>query len=73
MQVKELDNKKQREIVLEHLKDYGTLTQLEALQRYGIGRLSARVKRLRDRGHQIATDQDGPHDYATYRLIEEAD
>jgi hypothetical protein len=71
--VKELENMSQEEKVLRHLREYDTITPLQSWEQYGIQRLSARIRRLRKRGHEIATEQDGPHDYATYRLIEEAD
>jgi hypothetical protein len=71
--VKELENMTQEEKVLQHLRDYDTITPKESWFMYGIQRLSARIRRLRKRGHEIATEQDGPHDHATYRLIEEAD
>lgn len=63
----------QREAILDHLKRIGTITQLEALRYYGVGRLSARIKQLRERGHEIATHQDDPTDYAEYELIETND
>jgi hypothetical protein len=71
--VKELENMSQEEKVLQHLREYDTITPKESMLQLGIQRLAPRVHRLRKRGHKIATEQDGPHDYATYRLIEEAD
>jgi hypothetical protein len=64
-------DKSQREVVLDHLGEFGSITPLEALNFYGIGRLSARIQELREDGHQIATHQDGPHDFATYELVDE--
>ena len=43
----------QCERILRHLEDYGSLTQLEAVQEYGILRLSARIWDLRKAGHEI--------------------
>lgn len=57
----------QRETVLKHLKQVGPLTPLEAMYSYGIGRLAARIRELRQDGHPIRTEQDGPSDFATYR------
>lgn len=39
--------------VLEHLRRGHTLTALEALRLYGIGRLAARVRDLREQGYMI--------------------
>jgi len=41
--------------VLDHLRAGGTLTQEQALARYGIGRLAARVGELREAGHDVRT------------------
>jgi hypothetical protein len=57
----------QRETVLKHLQKVGPLTPLEARVWYGIGRLAARVHKLRQEGYPIKTEQDGPSDFATYR------
>nr|DAZ73812.1 MAG TPA: helix-turn-helix domain protein [Caudoviricetes sp.] len=43
----------QNERVLRHLMDGGTLTQAEAFQEYGIGRLSSRICELRKAGYPI--------------------
>lgn len=45
--------KNQRQIVMEHLQKYGTLTPLEALYEYGIMRLASRVCELRKMGAKI--------------------
>ena len=44
----------QNETVLRHLREHGSLTTLEAMQQYGIMRLSARIHDLRDQGIRIA-------------------
>lgn len=41
--------------MLDHLRTGRTLTQVEALATYGIGRLAARVGELRDAGHDVRT------------------
>lgn len=41
--------------ILEHLKSYPWLTSKEAFEQYGITRLSARIKELRDKGYDIET------------------
>ena len=43
------------EKVLEHLKEYGTITSLEAIDLYGATRLSAIIFNLRNRGYKIDT------------------
>lgn len=41
--------------VLNHLKQYGSITSLEAFNMYGATRLSAIIFRLRNRGYDIET------------------
>lgn len=41
--------------ILNHLNEYRTLTSMEAFQLYGITRLSARIKELREMGYDIVT------------------
>lgn len=43
------------EKVLEHLKEYGSITSLEAIDLYGATRLSAIIFNLRKRGLSIDT------------------
>lgn len=43
----------QKERVLRHLKDYGTITSMEAFIDYGITRLSAIIFNLRTEGYDI--------------------
>lgn len=43
----------QKERILRHLRDYGSISQLEALKEYGIMRLSSRVSELRAEGYPI--------------------
>lgn len=45
---------RQVDMILEHFQNGGTLTQLEALQKFGCGRLGARVWDLRHAGFPIA-------------------
>lgn len=42
--------------LLSHLKAGKTITQIEALDLYGILRLASRVNDLRKRGHAISTE-----------------
>lgn len=43
----------QNEIILNHLKDFGSITPLEAMNEYGIMRLGARVYDLKRKGYNI--------------------
>ena len=45
-----------RELILMHIKKYGSITQDEADDEYGIKRLSARINELRNMGVPIKTD-----------------
>ncbi len=45
-----------RELILMHMKKYGSITQDEADDEYGIKRLSARINELRNMGVPIKTD-----------------
>lgn len=45
----------QNRLVLNHLKKVGPITPLQALRRYGILRLGARIHDLRESGHFILT------------------
>lgn len=63
--------------ILHHLRTEGSITALEAMKRYRIFRLSARILDLRDKGHRIKTtmhESDSPGragDFAEYRLLED--
>ena len=41
--------------ILNHLAEYGSITSMEAFQNYGITRLAAQIKVLRDLGYDIVT------------------
>jgi hypothetical protein len=63
----------QRTLVLQHLQRGGTLTALQALDLYGIGRLAARIEELRRAGYDITTEMvatPGGARVAEYRLVE---
>ena len=65
----------QCEKILRHLKDYGSITSLEAMQEYGIMRLASRINDLRQGGVDIKSETatgknrygETTH-YAVYRL-----
>jgi len=61
--------------VLQHLKEHGSITQLEATELYGATRLSAIVFNLRKKGYAISSETQGSIDrhghavnYAKYVL-----
>ena len=64
--------------LLEYLQTHTGIRPLEALNKLGIYRLSARIKDLRDRGHNIVTNKvavatahGGTAWVAEYRLVKE--
>ena len=61
----------QKQLILRHLKVKGSITPIEALNLYGCFRLSARIKDLRDDGHNIQTEiiNSGNKQFANYKLI----
>lgn len=46
----------QNETILEHLKEGHAITPRDALEKFGIMRLAARISDLRAAGHPIKTD-----------------
>ena len=48
--------KTQKDRVLDHLKEQGTITSWEAIQNYGITRLSEYIRQLRLDGYMIASN-----------------
>ena len=62
----------QRFRVMRHLKDYGGITQIEALREYGIMRLASRSSELKKRGEPIyKVMRQGVNRYGeTYRYAE---
>lgn len=67
----------QCERILRHLKDYGSITSLEAVNEYGIMRLASRINDLRAQGIAIVSEVvagknrygETTH-YSVYRLAE---
>ena len=45
-----------RDLVLMHMKKYGSITHNEADEEYGIKRLAARIGELRNMGYPIKTE-----------------
>lgn len=70
----------QKDMVLEHMRQHGSITDLEAYNDYGIRRLAATIFKLRDEGYDITTkNTQGKNRYgrttnfATYSLREGTD
>lgn len=68
----------QCEIILRHLRDYGSITSSEAFLEYGILRLASRINDLKRSGHNIVSETATGKNrygekirYSVYRLIEE--
>jgi hypothetical protein len=64
--------------ILRHLKDYGSITSLEAVTEYGILRLASRINDLRAQGIAIVSEVASGRNrygetthYSVYRLAEE--
>lgn len=67
----------QCERILRHLKDFGSITSLEAIQEYGILRLASRINDLKQQGYYISAERgSGKNRYGeathftVYRLAE---
>lgn len=57
----------QNTMILQHLEEFGSITASEAAELYGCNRLASRIKELRLRGHEIATDTEvGKNRYDKY-------
>lgn len=68
----------QCERILRHLRDYGSITSLEAITEYGILRLASRITDLKRQGYHISAERGKgknrygePTSFAVYRLVEE--
>ena len=46
----------QNEMILDHLKMFGSITPMKAIEEYGCLRLAARISDLKDKGYYIRTD-----------------
>jgi len=65
----------QTRAILAHLRQHRTITALEALDQYQCFRLAARIKDLREEGHEIHTERvhiAAKKTIAEYTLIKEA-
>ena len=48
----------QRDRIIRHMLDYGSITSLEAVQEYGIMRLASRISDLKREGYDISKDME---------------
>ncbi|MEK5756579.1 helix-turn-helix domain-containing protein [Acinetobacter variabilis] len=68
-------NNTQLQHILNHLKQFKTITPIEALEHYGCFRLSAVILKLRDAGYDIVTHRErnssGIGTHARYELIKQ--
>tara|TARA_R100000781_G_scaffold11049_1_gene10229 strand:- start:416 stop:643 length:228 start_codon:yes stop_codon:yes gene_type:complete len=46
----------QKDRIIRHLKDKGSITALEAMKEYGIMRLTSRICELKDQGYNIKSE-----------------
>lgn len=46
----------QKEMILNHIKAYGSVTNLELVSQYGIIHPTSRITELRQKGHPIITE-----------------
>ena len=68
----------QCERILRHMKDYGSITSIEAMNEYGIMRLASRINDLRSHGIPIAAETVSGKNrfgekifFAKYKLMED--
>ena len=64
--------KTHKDMALEYMTKYDSISPREALDAFGCFRLGARISELRDDGYDVLTVTDGEHNYATYVLVGEA-
>lgn len=66
----EAEKMSQEARVLNHLKRFGSITPMAALDHYGVFRLAARIERLRGQGYRISTEmvRGRGNRFARYRL-----
>lgn len=69
----------QCQLVLMHMKKYGSITHLEAEREYGIARLASRINDLRRQGYAIKSEmitgknrREEKTNFARYRLEEDS-
>jgi hypothetical protein len=67
----------QKDRIIRHLNDKGSITALEAHQEYGIMRLTSRISELKDEGYNIRSEfvsaknrYNEPVSFSKYSLVE---
>lgn len=65
------DTKTQKEMTLDYMERYGSISPLEALSAYGCMRLAARIADLKKDGYFITKRIADDGNYAIYRLGDE--
>ena len=67
----------QKQRILRHLNDKGSITALEAMKEYGIMRLTSRICELKDEGYKIRSEFVGsknrynePVSFSRYSIIQ---
>ena len=65
----------QSELILQHLREYGSITPMDSIHLYGCMRLGARIYDLKQEGYDITVERETainrfgkPVTYARYRL-----
>ena len=66
------ENMTQRDFILGHLKDYGSIEPLTALREYGVYRLSAVIYDLRHEGYNISMETMSARSRITGRPVQYA-
>lgn len=63
----------QLDVVREHLEEGRSITAIQALREYGIGRLAPKIHLLRKEGYKIktSTEKAGRKHWAKYTLADE--
>ena len=67
----------QKDRIIRHLNDKGSITALEAMKEYGIMRLTSRISELKDEGYNIRSEfvsaknrYNEPVSFSKYSLVE---
>lgn len=67
------NSRSHKDMTLEYMTMFGSISPREALDAFGCFRLSGRISELRDDGYDILTITNGAnYNYATYVLVGEA-
>lgn len=50
-----MKNQSQNDLIIKHITQYGSITPIDALKRFGCMRLASRINELRENGFPIVT------------------